>query len=70
MKMIRATLVMTEKMQMISITPCHVPISSAPFGKGRRQVVVIFQASTRISTWLLTSASTGASGKAAEKRVA
>lgn len=48
---------------------CHAPMSWAFSGTMRRNWVMIFQASTRISKRLLTRARTGARGKEATNRV-
>lgn len=63
------TFVATANMAMPCRMGCHAPISWAFSGTMRRNCVVIFHASTRISNRLLTRAKTGARGKEATNRV-
>lgn len=63
------TLVATAKMATPWRIGCHAPISWAFSGTIRRNCVVIFHASTRISNRLFTRARRGASGKEATKSV-
>lgn len=65
----RLTLVATARMATPCRMGCHAPMSWAFSGTTRRNWVVIFQASTRISARLLTRARTGARGKEATNRV-
>lgn len=63
------TFVATANIAMPWRMGCQAPISWAFSGTMRRNWVVIFQASTRISNMLLTRARTGAKGKEATNRV-
>lgn len=65
----RLTFVATARMATPCRMGCHAPISWAFSGTTRRNWVVIFHASTRISNRLLTRAKTGARGKEATNRV-
>ena len=65
----KLTFVATAKIAIPWRIGCQAPMSWAFSGTMRRNWVVIFQASTRISNRLLTSASTGASGKDATNSV-
>lgn len=63
------TFVATASIAMPWRMGCQAPMSWAFSGTTRRNWVVIFQASTRISNRLLTRARTGARGKEATNRV-
>lgn len=65
----RLTFVTTARMATPCRMGCHAPMSWAFSGTTRRNWVVIFHASTRISNRLLTRAKTGARGKEATNRV-